>query len=66
MEDVHTEVHYETGVLQLKSLKGRMPGELVPEKGGETSVCNSRAAYEALPEELKRKIDGMKTENTQG
>jgi alpha-ketoglutarate-dependent taurine dioxygenase len=36
----------------------------VPEKGGETSVCNSRAAYEALPEELKRKIDGMKTENT--
>jgi len=35
-----------------------------PEKGGETSVCNSRAAYEALPEDLKRKIDGMKTENT--
>ena len=36
----------------------------VPEKGGETSVCNSPAAYEALPEDLKRKIDGMKTENT--
>ena len=36
----------------------------VPEKGGETSVCNSRAAYEALPEDLKRKIDGMKSENT--
>src|SRR5262245_47244978 len=36
----------------------------VPDKGGATSVCNSRAAYEALPEELKRKIDGMKTENT--
>jgi taurine dioxygenase len=36
----------------------------VPEKGGETSVCNSRAAYEALPEDLKRKIDGMKAENT--
>ena len=36
----------------------------VPKKGGETSVCNSRAAYEALPEDLKRKIDGMKTENT--
>src|SRR5262245_63581278 len=26
----------------------------VPEKGGETSVCNSRAAYEALAEDLKR------------
>jgi taurine dioxygenase len=36
----------------------------VPAKGGETSVCNSRAAYEALPEDLKRKIDSMKTENT--
>jgi alpha-ketoglutarate-dependent taurine dioxygenase len=36
----------------------------VPDKGGETSVCNSRAAYEALPEDLKRRIDGMKTENT--
>ena len=36
----------------------------VPDKGGATSVCNSRAAYEALPEEWKRKITGMKTENT--
>jgi taurine dioxygenase len=36
----------------------------VPDKGGATSVCNSRAAYEALPEVLKRKITGMKTENT--
>jgi taurine dioxygenase len=36
----------------------------VPDKGGATSVCNSRAAYEALAEDLKRKISGMKTENT--
>ncbi len=36
----------------------------VPDKGGATSVCNSRAAYEALPGDLKRKLDGMKTENT--
>ena len=36
----------------------------VPDKGGATNVCNSRAAYEALPEDLKRKITGMKTENT--
>ena len=36
----------------------------VPDKGGATSVCNSRAAYEALPEDMKRKISGMKTENT--
>jgi len=36
----------------------------VPDKGGATSVCNSRAAYEAMPEDLKKKLDGMKTENT--
>jgi taurine dioxygenase len=36
----------------------------VPDKGGATSVCNSRAAYEALPEDLRQKITGMKTENT--
>jgi taurine dioxygenase len=36
----------------------------VPDKGGATSVCNSRAAYEALPADLKQKITGMKTENT--
>jgi taurine dioxygenase len=36
----------------------------VPDKGGATSVCNSRAAYEALPEELRQKITGMQTENT--
>lgn len=36
----------------------------VPDRGGATSVCNSRAAYEALPEDLKRRITGMKTENT--
>jgi taurine dioxygenase len=36
----------------------------VPDKGGATNVCNSRAAYEALPEDLKQKITGMKTENT--
>ncbi len=36
----------------------------VPDKGGTTSVCNSRAAFEALPESLKQKIVNAKTENT--
>jgi len=36
----------------------------VPDKGGATSVCNSRAAYEALPKDLRAKITPMKTENT--
>ena len=36
----------------------------VPDKGGGTSVCNTRAAYESLPSELRERITGMKTENT--
>lgn len=31
---------------------------VTPETGAETSFCNMRAAYEALPEETKRRIDG--------
>jgi taurine dioxygenase len=36
----------------------------VPDAGGGTSVCNMRAAYEALPDDLKQRITGMKTANT--
>src|SRR4030095_12539870 len=36
----------------------------VPDRGGGTSVCNARAAYEALPDDVKLRIVGAKTENT--
>ena len=36
----------------------------LPDRGGGTSVCNMRAAYEALPQVLKDRITDMKTENT--
>lgn len=36
----------------------------LPDKGGGTSVCNMRAAYEALPAVWKQRITDMKTENT--
>jgi taurine dioxygenase len=36
----------------------------VPDKGGATHVCNARAGYESLPDDVKRKIAGAKTENT--
>lgn len=36
----------------------------VPDKGGATGVCNTRAAFEALPEEFRQRIVNMKTENT--
>ena len=35
----------------------------LPAKGGGTSVANMRAGYAALPDELKQRIDGMKTAN---
>jgi len=37
---------------------------VVPESGGETSFCNMRAAYEALPEQTKRRLDGLKAVHT--
>lgn len=36
----------------------------LPNHGGGTSVCNMRAAYEALPEDIKKRITDMKTANT--
>lgn len=36
----------------------------LPDSGGGTSVCNMRAAYEALPKDIKQRISGMKTANT--
>ncbi len=39
------------------------PVEL-PDSGGGTSVCNMRAAYEALPDDLRQRITGMKTANS--
>lgn len=33
---------------------------VVPERGGDTSFCNTRAAYEALPVATRKRIDGLK------
>ena len=33
---------------------------VVPESGGDTSFCNTRAAYETLPAATRRRIDGLK------
>ncbi|MGA0392868.1 MAG: TauD/TfdA dioxygenase family protein [Rhodospirillales bacterium] len=37
----------------------------MPDQGGETGVLNTRAAYEALPEAVKKKIDKLQTFNVQ-
>jgi taurine dioxygenase len=35
----------------------------LPSSGGDTAVVNMRAGYEALPQEIKQRIEGMKTVN---
>ncbi|MGH8662686.1 MAG: TauD/TfdA dioxygenase family protein [Burkholderiales bacterium] len=35
----------------------------LPSSGGDTAVVNMRAGYEALPDEVKQRIEGMKTVN---
>src|SRR5579859_3079259 len=39
-------------------------GVEIPSKGGETSVANMRAAYNALPEDERRRLEGLRTINT--
>ena len=36
----------------------------LPDSGGGTSVCNMRAAYEALPQEMQNRLGQMETANT--
>lgn len=38
-------------------------GVSIPDRGGDTEVLNTRAAFESLPEEMKKRIRGMKTAN---
>jgi taurine dioxygenase len=35
----------------------------LPSKGGDTAVVNMRAGYESLPDDIKHKVQGMKTVN---
>ena len=35
----------------------------LPAKGGGTSIANMRAGYDSLPDDLKRRIEGMQTAN---
>src|SRR5439155_26677626 len=39
-------------------------GVEIPSAGGGTSVANMRAAYQALPEEERRRLDGLQTVNS--
>ena len=35
----------------------------LPDSGGDTSVVNLRAGYRSLPDDLRRRLDGMRTQN---
>ena len=36
-----------------------------PDHGGETGILNTRAGYEALPEKMKKRLEGLQTFNVQ-
>jgi alpha-ketoglutarate-dependent 2,4-dichlorophenoxyacetate dioxygenase len=36
-----------------------LKAEIVPSRGGETELANTRAAYDALPDEMKRRLEGL-------
>ena len=40
-------------------------GVELPEHGGETGVLNARAGYEALPDKMKKRLEGLQTFNVQ-
>jgi taurine dioxygenase len=51
----HTDSSYEA----IPSAVTMLYGIEVPQTGGETWLCNTAMAYDALPESLRRKIDGQ-------
>ena len=59
-----TQWHSDKSFRPQPSLATILHALVMPPEGGETCFANMIAAYEALPEDLRQKITGMKTENT--
>ena len=64
-EQVKEGIHWHTdGAFRLNPPKFTLLYAVeLPSSGGNTNVVNMRAAYRALPEELRRKLDTMQTAN---
>jgi len=51
--------HSDSSYMASASLCSILSARVVPEVGGNTEVISTRAVYEALPEQLKVKVDGL-------
>ena len=52
--------HTDDSFMAAPSALTALHGIVVPETGGDTEFANLYAAYEALPEDMKQRLDGMK------
>lgn len=56
--------HTDSSFKPIPSLCSLLSGRIVPPEGGDTEFATMRAAYEALPEPMKRRIDGLVAEHS--
>lgn len=55
--------HSDLSYLDKPSLGSLLHAQELPDEGGDTLFANQHAAYEALPESLKKRLDGMQAEH---
>jgi alpha-ketoglutarate-dependent 2,4-dichlorophenoxyacetate dioxygenase len=56
--------HTDSSFKRVPALCSLLSGRVVPPDGGNTDFAAMRAAYDALPEAMKRKIDGLVAEHS--
>lgn len=56
--------HSDLSYKERPSLGSFLHAQELPAEGGDTLFANQHAAYEALPEPLKRRLDGLKAEHS--
>ena len=56
--------HSDSSFKAVPALASILSGREVPDEGGETEFASLRAAYDALPEAMKRRIEGLVAEHS--
>ncbi|MBI3517057.1 MAG: TauD/TfdA family dioxygenase [Proteobacteria bacterium] len=58
--------HTDSSFKPVPALCSLLSGRVVPPEGGDTGFASARAAYDALPEAMKRRIEGLVAEHSLG
>ncbi len=56
--------HTDSSFKPVPALCSLLSGRVVPEEGGDTDFASARAAYDALPETMKQRIEGLVAEHS--